>query len=159
MSDPADAARRDAFEEDVRKALFRPGGELQRLKFRVMGFTLGLVLIALLAPTWLTRDRSREGLTDVASGVWLAGLMGGLGTFLVLAYVSLAVGLLVLSPETTSAMVAAIAGLAVTLIVLVNKPEDTRRVDIEWTSAPFVAMLLWLIAIILSVIARRSTRP
>jgi hypothetical protein len=158
-------ARRDAFEDDVRTALFRPGGELRRVQFRLMGFGIGLSLLVLLAPTWLT-TRSENGRSSrVYSGMSMFGLtpgdespMGALGTVLFLAYLVLALALLVLPPETPYALGAGIAGLVVTFVVVVNQPEASRSQIIDWTGAPAVALGVWLLAIVLAGVARATTR-
>ena len=84
--------------------------------------------------------------------------MGALGTVLFLAYLVLAVALLVLPTETPYALVAAIAGLVVTFVVVVNQPEVRGSQIVEWTGAPAVALGIWLLAIILAGIARATTR-
>jgi hypothetical protein len=162
MSDQSETARRDAFEDDVRTALFRPGGELQQLQFRLMGFAVGLALLVLLAPAWFVNHSSRQTIA-VSSGTSLFGLtpgeeapMGVLGTVLLLTYLLLALSLLLLPPDTTYALVAGIVGLVVTLVILVNQPQTSA--DVDWTGAPFVALGFWLLTIVLSGIARSSVR-
>jgi hypothetical protein len=159
-------ARRDAFEDDVRTALFRPSGELKRMQFRLMGFAIGLALLITLAPTWLTTrsEYARTG-TRIYSGMSLLGLtpgaespMGALGTVLFLAYLLLALALLVLPIETPYALVAGIAGLVITFVIVVNQPEGTDSRHVDWTGAPAVALGIWLLAIILAGTARATTR-
>jgi hypothetical protein len=159
----SEADRRDAFEDDVRTALFRPSGELRRLQFRLMGFAIGLALLVTLAPTWLTTrsEYARAG-TRIYSGISLFGLtpgsdspMGALGTVLFLLYLLLA---LVLPAETPYALIAAIAGLVVTFAVVVNQPQLDESVHVDWTGAPAVALGMWLLAVILAGVARTTTR-
>ena len=160
-----EARRRDAFEDDVRTALFRPTGELKRVQFRLMGFAIGLSLLVLLAPTWLiTRTESgRSG--RIYSGMSLLGLtpgadspMGALGTFLVLVYLLLALALLVVPAETPYALVAGIGGLVATFVIVVNQPEARGTQVIDWSGAPAVALGIWLLAIVLAGVARTTTR-
>ncbi|TCO44388.1 hypothetical protein EV646_110101 [Kribbella antiqua] len=162
----SEADRRDDFEDDVRTALFRPSGELRRLQFRLMGFAIGLALLVTLAPTWLTTrsEYARAG-TRIYSGISLFGLtpgsdspMGALGTVLFLLYLLLALGLLVTAPETVFALVAGIAGLVVTFMVVVNQPEKDESVHVDWTGAPTVALGLWLLAVVVAGVARTTTR-
>jgi len=162
ISDQSETARRDAFEDDVRTALFRSGGELHQLQFRLMGFGVGLALLVLLAPAWFVKHTSRQTI-DVSSGTSLFGLtpgedapMGVLGTVLLLSYLLLALSLLLLPPDTTYVLVAGIVGLVVTSVILVNQPQGSAEVD--WTGAPFVALGFWLLAVILSGIARTTVR-
>jgi hypothetical protein len=160
-----DEARRDAFEDDVRTALFRPTGELKRLQFRLMGFTTGLALVVLLAPAWLTTGTESGRLARIYSGMSLIGLtpgaespMGALGTVLFLGYLMLALGLLVVPTETPYALVAGIAGLVVTFVIVVNQPETRGSQVVHWTGAPAVALGIWLLAIILAGVARATSR-
>lgn len=157
----SEAERRDAFEDDVRTALFRPGGELKRLQFRLMGFAVGLALLVTLAPTWLT---ARGSTTRIYSGISLLGLtpgadspMGALGTVLFLLFLLLAVALLVAPPDSVFALVAGIAGLVATFVIVVNRPESETR-EVAWTGAPAVALGLWVLVIVVAGVARSTTR-
>jgi hypothetical protein len=161
----SDEARRDAFEDDVRTALFRPTGELKRLQFRLMGFATGLALVVLLAPAWLTNGTESGRSSRMYSGMGLIGLtpgaeppMGALGTVLFLGYLLLALALLVLPTETPYALSAGIAGLVVTFVIVVNQPEARGSQVVHSTGAPAVALGIWLLAIILAGIARATTR-
>ncbi|WP_020392826.1 hypothetical protein [Kribbella catacumbae] len=166
MSQHDEAARRDAFEDDVRTALFRPTGELRRLQFRLMGFALGVALIVLLAPTWLISERSSRQTIDIYSGISLFGLlpakdspMGALGTVLMFGYLLLALTQLVLPPEYKSALASCIAGLVVTFTIVVNQPEaQSEAIETNWTGAPLVALLIWLLLIITCGTARATTQ-
>lgn len=161
----SEADRRDTSEEDVRTALLGPAGALSRLQFRLMGFGIGLALLVTLAPTWLT---TRSGLRDelrLYSGISLLGLTPGtkspmeaLGTVLFLAYVVLALGLLLARPESGAPVLIGAAGLVVTIVVIANQPEGTIRRSVDWTGAPAVALGLWVLAVIFSVIALKKTR-
>lgn len=157
----SEAERREAFEDDVRTALFRPGGELKRLQFRLMGFAIALALLVTLAPTWLT---ARGSSTRIYSGISLLGLtpgsespMGALGTVLFLVFLLLAVALLVAPPESVFALVAGIAGLVATFVIVVNRPESETR-EVAWTGAPAVALGLWVLVIVVAGVARSTNR-
>ncbi|WP_433160252.1 hypothetical protein [Kribbella sp. CA-247076] len=161
----SDEARRDAFEDDVRTALFRPGGELKRLQFRLMGFTTGMALLVVLAPTWLNTRSENGRMIRIYSGMSLIGLtpgsespMGALGTVLFLTYLLLAVVLLAVPPELVVALIVGIAGAAVTLAIVVNQPEDSSGRTADWTGAPAVALGLWMAAVILAGVAHNTTR-
>jgi hypothetical protein len=113
----SDEARRDAFEDDVRTALFRPTGELKRLQFRLMGFATGLALVVLLAPAWLTTGTESGRSSRMYSGMGLIGLtpgaeppMGAFGHGFVSGVFAAGVSLLVLPTETPYALSAGIAG-------------------------------------------------
>jgi sugar phosphate permease len=161
----SEADRRDTSEEDVRTALLGPSGALSRLQFRLMGFGIGLALLVTLAPTWLTiRSRSRDELR-LYSGISLLGLtpdskspMEALGTVLFLAYLLLALGFLLARPETGAPVLMGIAGLVVTIVVVANQPQGTIRQTVDWTGAPTVALGLWVLAVLVSIIALKKTR-
>jgi hypothetical protein len=157
----SEAERRDAFEDDVRTALFRPSGELKRLQFRLMGFAVGLALLVTLAPTWLTtRTEYARSSSRNYSGMSLFGFtpgsdspMGALGTVLVIVYLLLALSLLAVPAELAYTLGAGIAGLMATFVIVVNQPERAA-----WTGAPAVALGLWMLAIIVAGVARTTTR-
>ncbi|MEV0797451.1 hypothetical protein AB0I34_07170 [Kribbella sp. NPDC050281] len=161
----SEAERRDAFEDDVRTALFRPNGELKRLQFRLMGFAIGLALLVTLAPTWLTtHGESSRSTIRIYSGISLFGLtpgadspMGALGTVLFLLFLLLALALLLVPPETLVALIAGTAGLVATFVILVNQPESATR-EADWTGAPAVALGLWMLAVTVAGVARSTTR-
>lgn len=149
--------RPDKLEEDVR--------ELSRLKFRLMGFGIGLALLVTLAPTWLTKHRWGETAErQLYSGISFLGLtpdadspMKALGTLLFVTYLLLALALLLIEPHTGTTVLVGIAGLVVTIVAVANKP-DGPRVTTDWTGAPAVALGLWILAIVVSGIALKKTR-
>lgn len=138
--------------------------DILELKFRLMGFGIGLALLVTLTPTWLTwQPYSRLSDLELYSGISLLGLtpgadspMQGLGTVLFLAYVLLALGLLIAAhPGATLLM--GLAGLVVSLVVVLHRPE-AHFVTIGWTGAPAVALGLWALAVVVSGIALKKTR-
>jgi hypothetical protein len=161
----SEADSRDTSDEEVRTALFRPSGALSRLQFQLMGFGIGLALLVTLAPTWLTtRSGSRDELR-LYSGISLLGLtpdskspMEALGTVLFLLYLLLALGFLLVGPETGAPVLMGIAGLVVTIVVVANQPDDTIRTSVSWTGAPAVALGLWTIATVVSIVALKKIR-
>ncbi|TCO21297.1 hypothetical protein EV652_111207 [Kribbella steppae] len=81
--------------------------------------------------------------------------MGGLGTFLFLAYPVLVVAALLYTNGTLFALARGFAGLGVTILIMVSKPD---RHPLDWTGAPVVALGLWVLAIIVSSHGRSATR-
>lgn len=160
-----DADSRDTSDEDIRTALFRPSGALSRLQFRLMGFGIGLALLATLAPTWLMTQFGSRRETSLYSGVSLLGLtpdsdspMGALGTVLFLSYLLLALGFLLVPPHTGATVLMGVAGLVVTVVVIANQPEGSFQTSVSWTGAPAVAVGLWTIATVVSIVALKKTR-
>ncbi|WP_350274563.1 hypothetical protein [Kribbella sp. HUAS MG21] len=138
--------------------------ELSRLQFRLMGFGIGLALLVTLAPTWLTRSLSQDELR-LYSGISLLGLtpdakspMEALGTVLFLLYVALALAFLLVRPETGAPVLIGIAGLVVTIVIVANQPDGSIRTREDWTGAPAVALGLWIIATVVSVVALKKLR-
>jgi hypothetical protein len=161
----SEADSRDTSEEDVRTALFRPSGALSRLQFRLMGFGIGLALLVTLAPTWLTRHSRSVDELRLYSGISLLGLTPGskspmeaLGTVLFLLYLLLALGFLLVRPETGAAVLMGIAGLVVTIVVVANEPDGSIRTTVSWTGAPTVAIGLWILATVVSIVALKKIR-
>ncbi|TCC44604.1 hypothetical protein E0H75_34130 [Kribbella capetownensis] len=146
---------------DILKAPLRRLPELKELQFRLAGFAVGLALLVTLAPTWLTRDYGDGQL--IYSGIGMIHFtdhspkspMGGLGTFLFLLYLVLALAALLPPTETIFALVRGGAGLVVTILILVSKPDHPT---LGWTGAPVVALGLWLLAVVVAGVARTTTR-
>ncbi|MGY4772023.1 hypothetical protein ACXC9Q_34395 [Kribbella sp. CWNU-51] len=139
--------------------------QLKELQFRLMGFATGLALLVVLAPTWFVLDRGTSMTIDVYGGTSLFGLapgkdapLGPLGVVLLLGYLLLAVSLLLAPAESTYALVAGIAGLVITVVIIVTGKALSDFTDLHWTGAPFVALGIWLLAIIVSGTARSATR-
>ncbi|TWD75392.1 hypothetical protein FB561_6830 [Kribbella amoyensis] len=161
----SEAGSHGTSEEDLRTALFRPSGTLSRLQFRLMGFGIGLALLVTLAPTWLiSRTGSRDEIR-LYSGISLLGLtpdsnspMDAQGTILFLLYLLSALGFLLVRPETGATVLMGIGGLAVTIVIVANQPDDTFRTSVSWTGAPAVALGLWSIATVVSVVALKKIR-
>jgi hypothetical protein len=139
--------------------------EFDGLQYRLMGFATGLALLVALAPTWFVRDRDTNRIFDLYSGTSLFGFapdkdapLGALGVVLVLVYVALALSLLVAPAESTYGLVAAIAGLAVTLVIVVAGKALSDYGDMSWTGAPFIALGIWVVAVLVSIAARSADR-
>ena len=139
--------------------------QLKELQFRLMGFATGLALLVVLAPTWFVLDRGTSMTIDVYGGTSLFGLapgkdapLGPLGVVLLLGYLLLALSLLLAPAESTYALVAGIAGLVITVVIVVTGKALSDFTDLHWTGAPFVALGIWLLAIIVSGTARSATR-
>ncbi|WP_328519335.1 hypothetical protein [Kribbella sp. NBC_00359] len=139
--------------------------QLKELEFRLMGFATGLALLVVLAPTWFVRDRGTSRIIDVYGGTSLFGLapekdapLGPLGVVLLLGYLVLALSLLLAPAESTYVLVAGIAGLVITLVIVLTGKALSDFADLHWTGAPFVALGIWLLAVFVSVAARSATR-
>lgn len=139
--------------------------QLKELQFRLMGFATGLALLVVLAPTWFVLDRGTSMTIDVYGGTSLFGLapgkdapLGPLGVVLLLGYLLLALSLLLAPAESGYALVAGIAGLVITVVIIVTGKALSDFTDLHWTGAPFVALGIWLLAIIVSGAARSATR-
>ncbi|WP_410793109.1 hypothetical protein [Kribbella sp. C-35] len=161
----SDADSRDTSDEDVRTALFRPSGALSRLQFRLMGFGMGLALLVTLAPTWLMTQFGSRRETSLYSGVSLLGLtpdgnspMDAAGTVLFLSYLVLALGFLLVPPHTGAPVLMGVAGLVVTVVIIANQPDGSFQMSVSWTGAPAVAVGLWIIATVVSIVALKKTR-
>ncbi|MEU8223420.1 hypothetical protein [Kribbella sp. NPDC048915] len=140
-----------------------PAGELGPQHYRLMNFAVGIALLATLAPTWLTRE-FRDDLS-LFSGIGLLGLspegktpLRELGTFLFLMYIVLALGFLLTRPEKGAPVLMGATGFVATVIVLAHRPSGTFRVHTDWTGAPIVALGLWCIGTVVSIIALRAAR-
>jgi hypothetical protein len=126
-------------------------GDLRRLQFRLMSFAVALVQLAVLAAPWLTTHYA-DGPTEIYSGIGLSlpredtgASMIGLGVIWMIAYLVLVVTSLVRPPTTVFAIVRAIAGLVFTVLILASIPDSA-----ETTGAPYVALILWLVAAIVA---------
>lgn len=75
-----------------------------------------------------------------------------------LGYLLLALSLLLAPAESTYALVAGIAGLVITFVIIVTGKALSDFADLHWTEAPFVALGIWLLAIFVSGAARSATR-
>ncbi|MET9274488.1 hypothetical protein [Kribbella sp. NPDC003557] len=140
-----------------------PAGELGPQHYRMMNFAVGVALLAALAPTWLTREFSDD--LSLYSGIGLLGLspegkspMEALGTCLFLAYILLALGFLLARPEKGAPVLLGVAGFVVTVVVLANRPSGSIRIHADWTGAPIVALGLWFISTVVSLVALRAAR-
>jgi len=160
----SEEGRRAVFEDEVKTALFRPGGELKRVHFRLMGFATGLALLVLLAPAWFDRGLWTRRSENAYGGTSLLGLapdtrapMGTIGILLLLCYLVLAVSLLAAPAESTYALVCGIAGLVVTLVIVLAGKALSDFAELSWTGAPFITLGVWLLAIIVSGAARSDT--
>ncbi|MFB6718891.1 hypothetical protein ACFCV3_01970 [Kribbella sp. NPDC056345] len=143
----------------------------KRRDFRLMCFASALALLVLLATPWLTIWN--DGLVyppQIYSGVNLIDLLsaadsplGGLATWLFRAYLLLALVCLV-RPATIAAVAGSCAGVAVTVWIIIVKPESGPALPgssiehVNWSGAPTVAAGIWLVAACVSV-AGWSTRP
>lgn len=139
--------------------------QLKELEFRLMGFATGLALLVVLAPPWFVRDRGTSRTIDTYGGTSLFGLtpgkdapLGPLGVVLLLCYVVLALSLLLATAGSTYALVAGITGLVVTFVILVAGKALSDFSDMSWTGAPFVALGIWLVALVVTATARSATR-
>jgi len=139
--------------------------QLKELEFRLMGFATGLALLVVLAPPWFVRDRGTSRTIDTYGGTSLLGLtpgkdapLGLLGVVLLLCYLLFALSLLLAPAESTYALVAGIAGLVVTLVIIVAGKALSDFSDMSWTGAPFVALGIWLVALAVSGAAHSATR-
>jgi FtsH-binding integral membrane protein len=123
-----------------------------------MSFTVALVQLALLASPWLTKHyvgaptEISGAPTEIYSGIGLilptedtGAPRLGLGVVAVVGYLALVLTSLVRPPGTAFAIVRAIAGLAFTVLILVS-----IRDSAEATGAPYVALILWLVAAIVA---------
>ncbi|TDD54511.1 hypothetical protein E1263_27105 [Kribbella antibiotica] len=150
----SDEAQREAFEHEIRTALFQPAGEFRQRQFRMMLFTTATALLALLAPTWyvVTSNDPMPHLVDTHSGISLfagAGdaITGGpLGPVPVLVYILLAVTLMLVRAATVTGILASLAGAVMTIVIVVNRPESKGTTEVEWTGALVVVIALWLLS-------------
>jgi hypothetical protein len=139
--------------------------EFKGHQYRLMGFATGLALLVALAPTWFVRDRDTNRIFDLYSGTSLFGFapdkdapLGALGVVLVLVYVALALSLLVAPAESAYGLVAGIAGLVVTLVIVLAGKALADYGDMSWTGAPFIALGIWAVAVLVSIAARSADR-
>ncbi|MFC9691703.1 hypothetical protein ACFTSF_24335 [Kribbella sp. NPDC056951] len=150
----SDEAQREAFENEVRTALFRPGGELHQLRFRLMLFGNAVALLALLAPTWyvVAGDNPMPHVVSTHSGISLfAGAgetveKGALGPVPVIVYILLAVTLLFVRAASVTGILVSLAGAVTTFVIVVSRPESRGDTEVEWTGALVVVIGLWLLA-------------
>lgn len=170
MSQSDDVARRDAFEDDVRTALYRPSGELRRLQYRLTGFALAVGLLVTLAPTWVLVEPRSGRTIESFSGISLSlfgftigerAPVSGFAFALMLGYLLLVLVLLLLPPGHISVVILGAVGLLATFLAVVNlqAPGDDGRstsVEAHWTGAPMVAIFLWLALITNAAIATKT---
>ncbi|WP_405060595.1 hypothetical protein OG474_02885 [Kribbella sp. NBC_01505] len=150
----SDEVQREAFEDEVRTALFEPAGELRRRQYRTMLFATATTLLALLAPTWyvVTSDDPMPHLVDAHSGISLfagagdAITRGALGPFPVLVYILLAGALMLVRAGTVTGILLSLAGAVTSFVIVVSRPESKGSTEVEWTGAPVVVIALWLLA-------------
>ncbi|MEU0092684.1 hypothetical protein [Kribbella sp. NPDC006257] len=139
--------------------------------FRLMCFAASLALLVLLATPWLTtwndglvkppQIYSGISLLDILSAADTSSPMGSAGPWLFRTYLLLALVCLV-SPATVAALAASCAGFAVTVLIIVIKPDSSPVSpgieQIDWSGAPTVAVGIWLVAVCVSM-AGWYTRP
>lgn len=135
-----------------------------------MCFAASLALLVLLATPWLTigSDAAKPpSQTYSGAGLLFSGYgtdlpMGSSGLWLFRAYLLLALVCLVF-PATISAVVASCAGFAVTVLIIIIKPEPSPASSsgieyVDWNGAPTIAVGIWVVAVFVSV-AGWSTGP
>jgi hypothetical protein len=138
----------DQVDLNVLKAPLPPRHQVdavRSLRFQMLGYATALAVLIVLTPTWLIRDFGRSGM-QLRSGLGMVRdghVLGGLGNYLFIAYVVLALVALV-CPATIAGFACAYAGLADTIVIVLLKPDGSDYAEIGWTGAPALALGLWL---------------
>ncbi|MET9274487.1 hypothetical protein [Kribbella sp. NPDC003557] len=155
MSEPDDANL------DVLKAPLPPRADrdpVNQLRFQLLGYTTALALLITLVPTWLVRDHGRGLQLFTGFGmVRHADILGSAANLLFIAYLVLALVALA-TPTKLAAFVCAYAGLAVSIVIVLLKPESGSYDEVWWTGAPVLAIGLWLILAVVNTIGWFITR-
>lgn len=144
MSEPDDA------DLNVLKAALpsREVNVVEQLRFQLLGFAAALAVLVTLAPTWMV-VRDGTVVTSVHSGLGMIRdnySMNAVGTYLFIAYIILALVAL-LGPTTIAAVISSYAGLVVTAVIMLLRPDSFGTVKVGWTGAPAVALGLWLVLV------------
>jgi hypothetical protein len=144
--------------DEVWSEFYSPVGELGRAVTRCMVFACAVGLLVLLGMSWLFRSDTGDVrvVNPYDTGVQVATsyTIAALPVMFVVYGVSLL--LLVLRPaEQLLSVIAAAAGSVSTCVVLLAGPDDiwdggAKVVDYEWQAAPFLALGLWIVALVLT---------
>lgn len=132
---------------------FRP------MDYRLMSFAVAIAQLVVLAPSWLTVG------SDVHSGIgmfWIEDVSSPWVAIrlwmLLFVYILLAVVALFQPPTTGLAFACAVAGLAVTILLVLSRPSKLAGTETHWTGAPVIAVAMWVIAIALAEAGWSRTR-
>jgi hypothetical protein len=153
----------DQVDLNVLKAPLPPRGErdaLQRLRFQLLGYATALAVLVTLTPTWLTREYSRSS-SHLYTGFGMARdgtILGSAANLLFIAYIVLVLVALA-TPTRIAAFACAYAGLVDTIVIMLLKPDESRRTDFAWTGAPILALGPWLLLAVINTIGWFETRP
>ncbi|MGW6277922.1 hypothetical protein [Kribbella sp. NPDC055071] len=146
----------DARDDDLGNGALVRDADEKRRDFRLMCFAASLALLVLLATPWLTTwNDGRVTPPQVYSGVSLMDLLydpgtplGSLGPWLFRGYLLLALVCLVF-PATIGAVIGSCAGFAVTVLIIIVKPDSSASSPsiehVDWSGAPGVAAGIWLV--------------
>lgn len=115
----------------------------EKLKYRLMGFTVAVVLLALLGTPWLSPE------AGFSSGIGLLKDRDDGASILVVVYLAMALLLLVRTTMGT-AFWGGIVGLLATVLIL--------SADDGWTGAPGIAIGLWAVVILIGGLIWKDAR-
>jgi hypothetical protein len=157
MSDKDDA------DLSIRKQPIHRDKEFKQLKYRLMGFAVGLVQLAVLAAPWMRfwySDSSLRYTTDIYTGLGLITAMQGKpglekGNGYLLALCVLAALAMVMSSSPKLCFFSAVGGALMTGLVLVGQPDGYRE---NFTGAPGIAIILWVIGAFVGALAWHQDR-
>ncbi|HET6739131.1 MAG TPA: hypothetical protein VFH76_09360 [Kribbella sp.] len=141
-----------------------PSGQLSRAVARCMVFACAVGLLVLLGTHWLYVERSSGSSDEYFTAPQIALRFTIVLLPTMLAVYVLALVLLVIRPaEALLSVVAAAVGLVSTVVVLLSGPHDVQLhgeqlADYRWQAAPYLALILWAIAVLLTARMRRLVR-
>ena len=154
------------FELQTRHALSSPGGTLALAMHRCAAYATAVGLFVLLGTTWLEQTVALNGV-DIRIRQW-SGIelfdhdQHSVSSIALVLYLGALVGAVARPAHRSTSIIAAVAGLAATLLLYLITPrhrviDEVPYLD-DWTPAPFLAMTLWVALIGITVNARRVSR-
>jgi hypothetical protein len=154
------------FELQTRHALSSPGGALALAMHRCAAYATAVGLLVLLGTTWLEQTLVLDG-PEFRVTQW-TGLelfnhdRHAVSSIALVLYFCAIVGAVVRPAQRSTSILAAIVGLATTLLLFLITPRH-RIIDgvpylDHWLPTPFLAIALWVALIAITVNARRVSR-
>ncbi|WP_112248293.1 hypothetical protein [Kribbella monticola] len=144
------------FELETRHSFHSPGGTLALAMHRCAAYATAVGLLVLLGADWLERtvtgswpvgsidsqdvqwtglelfDHDKHALSSIALVLYLGALVGAIGR----------------PAQRGTSMIASLAGLAATVLLLAVAPQDRVADQVvyrdHWLPAPFIALALWI---------------